>query len=104
MNEAKYASTNKYPIVINGIFQPPVSRLIAAIVDKHCGANTNHAKSEYAVASDHCCAMMDDSAAPASSPAIEYTVPSALTSTSRAANPEISATLICQLKPIGANT
>ena len=35
-----------------GIFQPPVSRLTAAIVDKHCGANTNQANNESAVASD----------------------------------------------------
>ena len=35
-----------------GIFQPPVSRFTAAMVDKHCGANTNQAKSESAVAKD----------------------------------------------------
>ena len=46
MNDAKYAKANKYPKVIKGILQPPVSRLIAAIVDKHCGAKTNHANSE----------------------------------------------------------
>ena len=33
-----------------------------------------------------------------------YTVPSALTATSRAAMPGTSATLICQLKPIGSKT
>ena len=35
-----------------GIFQPPVSRLTAAMVDKHCGAKTNQANSESAVAKD----------------------------------------------------
>ena len=38
--------------MITGIFQPPVSRFTAAMVDKHCGANTNQAKSESAVAND----------------------------------------------------
>ena len=38
---------------MSGIFQPPVSRFTAAIVDKHWGAKTNHANSESAVANDH---------------------------------------------------
>ena len=38
--------------MITGIFQPPVSRLTAAMVDKHCGANTNQANNESAVARD----------------------------------------------------
>ena len=33
---------------MTGIFQPPVSRLTAAIVDKHCGANTNQANRDNA--------------------------------------------------------
>ena len=35
-----------------GIFQPPVSRLTAAIVERHWGAKTNQARSESAVAND----------------------------------------------------
>src|SRR5882724_4634094 len=43
--------------------------------------------------------------APATSfaPDMAYTVPSALTATSRAASPGTSAIEICQLKPMGAN-
>ena len=35
-----------------GIFQPPVSRLTAAIVERHWGAKTNQANKESAVAND----------------------------------------------------
>ena len=40
----------------------PVSRLTTDSVDRHCGANTYHASSEYAVASDQPCAITGDSA------------------------------------------
>ncbi|MNN13637.1 hypothetical protein D3C81_1266750 [compost metagenome] len=72
----------------------------------HCGANTNHASSASAVASDHCAAIIGAScAAMASSlPDSAYTVASAPTATSRAARPGTSAMQICQLKPTGANT
>src|SRR5439155_23403881 len=83
-----------------------VSRRTTASVDRHCGANTYHASSEYAVASGQPLAMIGASASATESPAadIEYTVPSAPTATSRAARPGTSAIEICQLKPIGANT
>ena len=73
----------------------------------HCGANTYHTSSDSAVANDQLPAISGSSApATASSPSAEsaYTVPSALTATSRAAMPGTSAMLICQLKPIGAKT
>src|SRR4051812_15634610 len=72
----------------------------------HCGANTYQASSDNAVASDQLCAMMGDNAPAVSLPVADraYTVPSALTATSRAARPGTSAMLICQLKPMGAST
>ena len=36
-----------------GIFQPPVSRFTAAMVERHWGAKTNQANRERAVAKDH---------------------------------------------------
>src|SRR2546423_15472381 len=71
----------------------------------HCGANTYHASSAKAVASDQPCAMTGVSVSATASRAAdsEYAVPSAPTATSRAASPGTSAIEICQLKPIGAN-
>ena len=86
-----------------GIFQPPVSRLTAAIVDKHCGANTNQANKESAVAKDQLAEISGTRASAASALEVDkaYTVANELTTTSRAAMPGTSAILICQLKPIG---
>src|SRR6202023_1032639 len=84
--------------------QELVSRLTTASVDRHCGANTYQASSDRPVATLQPCAMTGLSA-PATSlvPDMAYTVPSALTATSRAASPGTSAIEICQLKPMGAN-
>src|ERR1035437_2636358 len=91
--------------MIRGIFQPPVSRFTAASVAMHCGAKTNQASSDKAVAKLQVCAIMGASVWAAALPLLDkaYTVASALTATSRAARPGTSAMLICQLKPIGAN-
>jgi len=68
--------------MINGMVQPPVSRLTVASVDKHCGANTYQASKESAVARLHFCAINGARACAVSFPVAQsaYTVPSALTS------------------------
>ena len=88
-----------------GIFQPPVSRFTVAMVDKHWGANTNHANNDSAVAKLHCCAMMGIKALALSLADADkaYTVAKELTATSLAAMPGTKAKLICQLKPIGSS-
>jgi hypothetical protein len=74
-------------------------------VETHCGENTYQASSASAVAMLHWPASTLPSPPGSSADAAtEYTVPKDATATSRAAIPGISATLICQLKPIGANT
>ena len=92
--------------MIAGIFQPPVSRLTAAIVERHCGAKTNHANKESAVANDQLVEISGIKASAASALELDkaYTVAKELTTTSRAAIPGTSAILICQLNPIGEKT
>src|ERR1700712_3615031 len=90
--------------MIQTYFQLAVSRLTAASVEMHCGANTYQTSSDSAVANDHVCAINGCSWPATSSPVADsaYTVPSAPTATSRAAMPGTSAIEICQLKPMGA--
>src|SRR6476661_4520157 len=90
--------------MIQTYFQELVSRLTAASVEMHCGANTYQTSSDSAVASDQLCAISGCNWPATSSPVADsaYTVPSAPTATSRAASPGIRAIEICQLKPIGA--
>ena len=49
---AAYANTKRYVTMKMGHFQPLVSRRVTAIVEMHCGANTNQARKASAVASD----------------------------------------------------
>src|SRR5271155_1864301 len=90
--------------MMSGYRHELVSRLTVTSVERHCGANAYHASSDSAVARLQLPASTGRSAAPTPCPLIEYTVPSAPTTTSRAASPGTSATQICQLKPSGANT
>src|SRR3990167_5250728 len=92
--------------MISGAFQPPVSRLTVAMVDRHCGAITYQANNDSAVARLHWLAIIGVSNCAAASSVADnaYTVSSALTATSRAARPGTSAMEICQLKPIGSKT
>ena len=88
------------------MFQPPVSLLTAAMVDKHWGANTNHANNDKAVAKLQLAEINGTSASAAYPLELEsaYTVAKELTTTSRAAIPGTRAMLICQLNPMGSNT
>ena len=49
---AAYANAKRYVTMKMGHFQPLVSRRVTAIVEMHCGANTNQARKASAVASD----------------------------------------------------
>src|SRR5581483_3711807 len=91
--------------MIAGHFQELVSRLTTPSVEAHWGAKTYQARNASAEASGQWVESVVASAPVAPSPPpTAYTVPSAPTATSRAARPGISATLICQEKPMGLSS
>jgi len=92
----------------SGHFHPLVSRRVTAIVEMHCGANTNHIRKASAVGSDQRrLSASGDRRLPGRAVLIgahRITVPSAATAISRAAIAGISASVMSRSKPIGLVT